>query len=267
MLHSPSGPLVLCAALLAAPVSAEPVAVRQREGALHGFLALRTLEGELLAGGDLIQSVRGDRTITRLVLSFKDGSLHDESATFSQQRNFRLVEYHLIQKGPAFPHPMDVTLDRGGRVTVRYRDDGEEKVETERMKLDPDVANGLVPILLRNLQADTPEVEFSMVAATPKPRAVKLEIKPEAEDTFTVAGFQRKARRFVIKVEIGGVSGLIAPLVGKQPPDTRLWISRGEGPAFLKSEGPLYVGGPIWRIELAAPHFAQPSPPPPADSH
>jgi len=47
--------------------------------------------------------------------------------------------------------------------------------------------------------------------------------------------------------------GLVAPLVGKQPADTHVWILGGEAPAFVKSEGPLYVGGPIWRIELASP--------------
>jgi hypothetical protein len=32
-----------------------------------------------------------------------------------------------------------------------------------------------------------------------------------------------------------------------------LWILSGEAPAFVKSEGPLYLGGPIWRIELDNP--------------
>lgn len=36
-------------------------------------------------------------------------------------------------------------------------------------------------------------------------------------------------------------------------PPTRVWILEGEAPAFVKSEGPLYLGGPIWRIELTNP--------------
>ena len=61
------------------------------------------------------------------------------------------------------------------------------------------------------------------------------------------------ATHYVVKVEIGGVSGLLAPLLGKQPPDTQVWILPGEAPAFVKSEGPLYLGGPLWRIELTSP--------------
>ncbi len=49
------------------------------------------------------------------------------------------------------------------------------------------------------------------------------------------------------------MTGLVAPLIGKQPPDTQVWILGGEAPAFVKMEGPLYSGGPIWRIELVSP--------------
>jgi hypothetical protein len=36
---------------------AEPVAVRYREGTLHGFLVLRILEGTVIASGDLAREV------------------------------------------------------------------------------------------------------------------------------------------------------------------------------------------------------------------
>jgi len=54
--------------------SAEPIPVRHVEGTVHGFLALRTKEGKVLAVGDLFQVVRGDRVTSRLLFSFKDGS-------------------------------------------------------------------------------------------------------------------------------------------------------------------------------------------------
>ena len=46
---------------------------------------------------------------------------------------------------------------------------------------------------------------------------------------------------------------MMAPLLGKQPPDTHVWVLTGNAPAFVKFEGPIYDGGPIWRIELATP--------------
>src|SRR3990170_1703391 len=91
------------------PLAAEPVAVRFREGSVRGFLALRTLEGKILAAGDLTQTVRGNQVVSRLVFRFKDGSVDDETAVFSQERNFRLITNHHIQKGPSFPHPTDVS--------------------------------------------------------------------------------------------------------------------------------------------------------------
>jgi hypothetical protein len=127
------------------PLAAEPVAVRYREGSVHGFLALRTLEGKILAAGDLTQTVRGNRVVSRLVFRFKDGSVDDETAVFSQQRNFRLITDRHIQKGPSFPHPTDVSINSStGQVTVRYTDNGHEKVETERLDLPPDLANGII---------------------------------------------------------------------------------------------------------------------------
>lgn len=40
---------------------AEPVAVRYTEGLVHGFLALRTLDGRTIADGDLSQVAKGGR--------------------------------------------------------------------------------------------------------------------------------------------------------------------------------------------------------------
>jgi hypothetical protein len=222
---------------------------------VHGFLVLRTLAGDTLADGDLIQVARGDRITSRLVFHFKDGSVHDETVVYSQRRNFRLLTDHLVQKGPAFQHPMDVSIDGPtGQVTVRSSDDdGKEKVVTERLNLPPDVANGLVLTLLKNVQSDASQLTVSMVAATPKPRLVKLAITAQGEEPFSVGGSSRKATHYVVKVEIGGAAGLVAPLLGKQPPDTHVWILGGEAPAFVKSEGPLFFGGPIWRIELVSP--------------
>ena len=47
------------------------------------------------------------------------------------------------------------------------------------------------------------------------------------------------------------VAGVIAPGTGKQPPDTHIWMLTGKVPTFLRFEGTLYQGGPIWRIDLA----------------
>ena len=234
---------------------ADPVAVRHAEGIVHGFLVLRALDGTALADGDLIQNARGDHVTSRLVFRFKDGSVRDETAVFSQRQTFRLLSDHLIQKGPTFPQSLDALIEcASGQVTVRYPDEhGQSKVDVEHMELPPDLANGLILTLLKNVRPAAPPATLSMVAFTPKPRLVKLAISVAGQEPFSTGGTARKATHYVVKVEIGGLTGLIAPLVGKQPPDSHVWILGGEAPAFVKSEGPLGLGTPPWRIELVSP--------------
>jgi hypothetical protein len=250
---------VLAAMLLVTgvPSAAEPVAVRETEGLVRGFLVLRTLEGETLAGGTLRQVSRKGQVTSQVAFQFHDGSLHEETAVFTQRRQFRLVSYRLVQKGPAFDTPMDVSIDApAGRVKVRYTDeDGEEQVATEKMDLPEDLANGLVFTLLKNIDPEAPETTVSMLGMTPQPRLVKLKIAPAGEEQFSAGGVAQRAIHYVVKVEIGGLTGLVATLLGKNPPDHHVWIAGGEAPGFVKAEGPLYLGGPAWRIELASPRW------------
>jgi hypothetical protein len=247
--------LAVLAALAPAAARGDRIQARYPEGLVHGFLTLRGVDGSVLADGDLIQYLRGGRVTSRLLLKFRDGSsVHDETTVFTQDGEFRLVSDRLVQKGPAFEKPMEVSVDvKTGMVTVQYTDDGKAKTVSEHMDLPPDLANGMVLTLIKNLDPKVPLTTVSMVAATPKPRLVKLAISPAGEEPFTVGGGQRKATCFVVHIELGGLAGLVAPLIGKQPPDTYVWVLEGDAPAFIGSRGPLAMGGPPWRLELASP--------------
>jgi hypothetical protein len=246
---------LLTTAILWPVAASAQVAVRYTEGAMHGFLVLRTMDGKAIADGDLIQSSRGNRITARLTFHFKDGSVHDETAIYTQSKHLQLVSEHLVQKGPAFPQPVDMSIDgASGQVSVHYTDEhGKQKTETQRMDIPPDLANGIIPKVLMNAGPSTVPNMVSMIAATPKPRLVKIAITPAGQDSFSIGGSGRKANHYVLKVELGGVAGFIAPLIGKEPPDAHIWIMGGDVPAFVKSEQPLYAGGPMWRIELTSP--------------
>ena len=158
----------ILAALLLWSVSAvaTPIAVRHPEGLVHGFLVLRAMDGTPIADGDLQQTAQGDRVTARLTFRFKDGSLHDETVVFSQRGSFRVLSDHLIQKGPSFPQPVDVMVDSaGGRVTVRYTDAGKQKVAEERLDVPPDLANGMMSILLKNVGAELSQAKVSISAS------------------------------------------------------------------------------------------------------
>jgi len=247
--------LLACAAILQPnALFAEMIPVRHTEGLIHGFLVVRTLEGKAVADGQMTQDARGDRVTTHLIFRFKDGSVYEDTTIFSQRGTFRLLSDHLILRGPSFKQPVDTSIDAStGQVKVRYTEaKGKEKVIAQRMELPPDVANGLLLTLMKDIKPGVPRTTVSMVATTPKPRLVKLAILPQGEEPFTIGRFRHKAMHFVVKVEIGGLTGFLARLIGKQPADTHVWVLGGEAPAFVKAEGPLYVGGPIWRIQLAS---------------
>jgi hypothetical protein len=248
------------AAAVAAPPGPPPeaVAVRYSEGITHGFLVLRALDGAHLADGDLIQTARADQVTSRMVLRFLDGSVQDETVVFSQHGRFRLLSDRLIQKGPAFPIPLETSIDGvRGTVSVRWEEKGQTKTADERFDPPADLANGFVATLVKNLDPERARSSLSMMATSPKPRLVRLVVAPAGIDAFAIGDSPRKAYRFLIHVELGGIAGAVAPIVGKQPPDTSLWVSEGDAPTFLKSEGPFYVGGPSWKLELAVPSWPQ----------
>ena len=137
---------------------------------------------------------------------------------------------------------------------VRFADDdGKEETINERLNLPADVANGLLFTLVRHIRPSAPQTIVPEVAMTPKPRLVDLVILPQGEEPFSSGSIKHKAMHYVVKVKIGGVAGLLAPLLGKQPADMHIWVLDGDAPAFVKFEGQLYSGGPIWRVELASP--------------
>ena len=50
-------------------------------------------------------------------------------------------------------------------LTVRYADDGKQRVETERIEVPPDLANGLILTLLKNVQPGAPPPATAVSAA------------------------------------------------------------------------------------------------------
>jgi hypothetical protein len=234
---------------------ADSMPVRYVQGSFHGFLELRAEGGAVVASGDSLQFVRGARITTETIFHFKDGSVDDETTVYTQHRTFHLISDRHVQKGPSFPHPMDVLIDAGsGVVTVHSTDkDGKEQVKTDHMTLPADLANGLIPVVVENMQLQQQRTTVEMVVMAPKPRVVKLVISNIAEENCSIAGAERKATHYQIKIELGGVVGVIAPLVGKAPPNIEIWVIRGKAPTFAREHGPLYAEGPMMTIQLASP--------------
>jgi len=234
---------------------ADPIPVRHIRGTIHGFLDLRSEDGHVVASGDLVQIARGSQVNSRMLFTFKDGSIDDETTVYSQRRNFQLITYHHLQKGPSFPHPIDLLIDaRSGAVTVTSTGkDGKDEIKSDHLKLPPDLANGMVSSIVENIGPGASETRIPVLVTTPSPRLVTLSIASRGEEPFSLAGASRKAIHYEVKIELGGVAGIVAPMIGKQPPNIQIWVIGGQAPCFLKETGPLYQDGPVTTIQLASP--------------
>lgn len=239
-------------------VLAAPVLSRFPEASLHGFLTLSRADGSPLAQGDLLQSVQGEEIVSRMEFHFEDGSFFQETVTFTQRRAFEVTSYHLVHRGPAFPLDIDVTLERSsGTYRSKTREHGKQREESSegKLQLPADAYNGLIPVLAKNLSPDRSET-VHVVAFTPKPRLIELEIVPIAEQDVLFGDVKKKTVRFRLKPKLGVWLGVFARMLGRYPPDSYIWIFPGTAPAFVRFEGPLY-SGPVWRIDLSAPRFPE----------
>jgi hypothetical protein len=236
-------------------LNADPIPVRHPQGTARAFLVLRSEEGKILANGELTQTLRNNVVTLRVTFRFRDGSLDDETAVFSQATNFKLIRDHHIQKGPSFPSPLDLTVEAAtGQVTSRTTEkDGKEKIVEDHLDLPADLtSSGLLLIEVMNLSPIAPATTVSMLAPAAKPRVIKITITPAGETPVTTGTTRRKATDYLLKIDIGGVGKVVAPLIGKAPADLHVWIVPGEAPAFVREQGQFFTGGPIWTVEQTA---------------
>ena len=239
-----------------AALHAEPIRVRHVEGVAHGFLVVHNTAGEAIAYGDMIQDTKRGLVTSRLTFHFKDGSLYDDTTVFSEHRVFRVLSDHLIEKGPSFKQPMETWVNgKTGEFRALTTDKGKDKVVSKKMKLPNDLANGIIYVAVKNIDPEAPSTKVSMLVGTPNPRIVKLIITPQGERGFAIGDLRRMARHYVIKFDLGGVTGVVAPVIGKQPADLDIWIASEGIPTFLMSRGQLFEGGPIWTITLTTPQW------------
>lgn len=239
---------MLAASRSAPSASPEAVAVRWAEGTVHGFLELHSASGALLAAGDLLQTPRDSDLESRLVFHFSDGSLFRETVTFTQHGVFRLERYRLEQHGKAFAADLDVSLAAGGAYevhTVSHKD-GKEQRFAGTIELPVDVSNGLIPVIGKNIDR-TAGRTVHVVAFTPKPLVIPLEIRPGAVEDNVV--------RFTLQPKLNLLQRVGAALKHETPPDSYLWILTEDVPAFVRFQGPMY-SGPVWRIDLARPRWS-----------
>ncbi len=231
---------------------ADSLRARLKQGTGHIFLLILDEDGKTLAAGESLQTVKGYTVTTRTTFHFRDGSLDEETTVFEQRVNLRLLSDDHLQRGPAFPHPTEIRIEAApGRVTIHDLESG--KTTSHELKIPFDLANGIITQVLQNIPEDTAETKVSYVLPTSKPRLATLAISRAGEDNYTLGGERQTAKKLEIKVELGGVAGLIAPVIGKEPRSGTAWMAGGKVPMFIRIQTQFYEGGPLWTIQQTAP--------------
>lgn len=210
--------IITISGLVCSPADATSIPVRFPEGIAHGFLLVRSLAGEIIGQGEMTQVVKeGDQVESHLVFTFKDGSLHDEKVIFSQQRVFRMLRYHLVQRGPSFPAQVEVSVDRSTaeyKVRSKAGEDGKEEVLAGAFTLPQDVYNGIFVTMLLNLPKGASET-VNFLAFTPAPEVIKLELNLMGEHTVHIGELSRKAVQYVFKPDIGMIREFLGKATGE----------------------------------------------------
>jgi hypothetical protein len=251
--------IIMIAVLVCSPVVAAPVTVRFQEGVVHGFLLVRSLAGEEIGQGEVTQVPREEGLVEgHLVIRLRDGSLHDEKVVYRQERLFTMISYHLIQRGPSFPKQIDASIDRSTtEYNVRFASgvDGREEVTTGRFKLPDDVYNGMFGIVLKNIKDSDQTVSY--LVFTPEPQIIGVRVISNGEQALSIGERSSKARRYVLKPQIGMIRHWYGTLMGTLPAifHYRWWMLADEVPGFVQFEGPLQLMAPVWRFGLVSPQL------------
>jgi hypothetical protein len=228
---------------------------------MRGFVTVRSLDGKTIGYGEISQSADAGRVTSSMVYRFRDGSLDEETAVFSDQKAFNLISDHHVQRGPLFPHPFDLTTNAAGDTTNRVLgSDGKAKLESSHVDLPPGTAVlGMMCTLMANLDPATQSLKLPALTPTPKPRLVHFVITREGRGTLRIAGSHQTAAIFRIKTDLGGIAAVVAPLLDKQPDDTLAWVLEGESPLAVRAIGQLSEGGPMLDIQMAGATFPAPT--------
>ena len=88
------------------------------------------------------------------------------------------------------------------------------------------------------------------------PATDQLEITPANEQKVLVGTLEKRGP-YVFRPRLGAWLGIFATVLGRSPPDLHAWIVMDEVPAFVAFERPIYMQGPVWRIQLTSPRWLE----------
>jgi hypothetical protein len=227
------------------------------DGTVRGVLDLRTVRGELLARGELMQTANDEGFRSRMVFHLAN-SVIDETVDFIQYGGFILQSYRLVQSGPLFVQDIDATILSSGAYVVSTTShiDGHSKRYVGNAGLPPEVYHGLAVSITTNPPHNGGETAH-IVAFTPQPRLISLELALAGTENMLLGKRDDAVSPVESKASSAAARGLWSRLNGSFRPDSHMWIVTEHLPGFVRYVGPTY-SEPVWRLNVMSPSWPQP---------
>jgi hypothetical protein len=219
----------------ASAAAAEPVVVRYALGTLHGFPSMSDAAGRVIADGELSQELKGDRLTVKARWVFADGLRAEEHDAFRVGQEVVQEQYAWIEtrEGQELRR-FEVDLTTGKALAATRSSKGKVKREEAKLKVPHGrsfAGFGVALVASQFLLEAGAHAELTVVAFTPKPRAVTLEVRRDGEEHIPVAGRSIRCNRYTLHPRIPFPQKLFAGVR-----DARLWLTHSEPPALVRAE-------------------------------
>ncbi len=228
-----------------------PIRLAYIEGDLAGLSSILSEDGKTVIGMiDYRQHLRGDVLEIVRIARFADGSSDEDEVRAHVGKTLRTIGGRSIIRNTKGVATVDIRIDVAkGRITGFSGLGKERKDYDQESSLSPATYWGpLIAILLKNFDKNAVDgqLRFHTVVATPKPRALHMELVRKEKTSLTRAGSRVPAQRFSLSPSI---NPLIDPLLRMVVPKTDFFLQAGHPPALARFAGPRNYADQKIRIE------------------
>jgi hypothetical protein len=215
---------------------ARAIELHTMPGALHGFPSMSDEAGHVMASGELAQELHGTELVARVRWRFRDGHRAEEEDTFTIRPELaqRTFSWRETKEGGAERRRFEVDLE-SGRASATVADGAHPLHEDVKLEVPRgrSFAGFGVALAASELPLDHEGAteEISVVAFTPRPRAVTLQIRRGKEESVRAEGRSIASDEFTLHPKLPFPVALFV-----HPKDAHLWFTHRPPRALVRAE-------------------------------
>lgn len=223
------------------------IVLHVQEGDVQAFPSLLDASGHVLADGRFTQRIEGDSLHIEARYDFADGRIVEEKATLRLRPSLEQRSWEWSERGADGEVSRKFAVDfASGHATGRKgRDQLDEHLDVHPGRTFAGIALVVAVKNLRHELARGSSADLEVVAFTPKPRTVGLEVRRDGPDELLVAGRRLATEKWTLHPKVPAIAKLFV-----HADDQHVWLFRDDPPALLRFEGPLMEpSDPVIRVE------------------